>query len=44
VTSFDGRPEEPVKRVVGVIDNALRNMVSKTLKVGRGKDEINPKN
>jgi Rps23 Pro-64 3,4-dihydroxylase Tpa1-like proline 4-hydroxylase len=43
VTSFDGRPEEPVKRVVGVIDNALRNMVSKTLKVGRGKDEVNPK-
>jgi Rps23 Pro-64 3,4-dihydroxylase Tpa1-like proline 4-hydroxylase len=44
VTSFDGRPEEPVKRVLGVIDNVLRNMVSRTLKVGRGKDEINPKN
>jgi Rps23 Pro-64 3,4-dihydroxylase Tpa1-like proline 4-hydroxylase len=43
VTSFDGRPEEPVKRVVGVIDNALRNVVSRTLGMGRGKDEINPK-
>lgn len=37
VTSFTGRPEEGVKRAVGVLDNALRNAVSKTLKVGRGK-------
>ncbi len=44
VTSFDGRPDEPVKHVVGILDNALRNVVSKTLGVGRGKDEINPKN
>jgi Rps23 Pro-64 3,4-dihydroxylase Tpa1-like proline 4-hydroxylase len=43
VTSFDGRPEEPVKHIVGLIDNAFRNMVSRTLKVGRGKDEINRK-
>ena len=43
VTSFDGRPDEPVKHVVGILDNALRNVVSKTLGVGRGKDEINPK-
>lgn len=38
VTSFTGRPEETAKRAVGVVDNALRNVVSKALKVGRGKD------
>jgi Rps23 Pro-64 3,4-dihydroxylase Tpa1-like proline 4-hydroxylase len=37
VTSFSGRPEERVKRAVGVVDNALRSVVSKTLKVSRGK-------
>ena len=41
VTSFDGRPDESIKRVVGVFDNALRNTVSKALKIGRGKDEVN---
>lgn len=41
VTSFDGRPDEWGKRMVGVFDNAMRNAVSKALKVGRGKDEIN---
>ena len=41
VTSFSGRPEETMKRAVGVVDNALRNIVSKTMKVGRGKDLIN---
>jgi Rps23 Pro-64 3,4-dihydroxylase Tpa1-like proline 4-hydroxylase len=41
VTSFTGRPEESIKRAVGVIDNALRNTVSKTLKIGRGKDQAN---
>ncbi len=41
VTSFSGRPEEAVKRAVGVIDNTLRNIVSKTLKIGRGKGLIN---
>ncbi|QPF82964.1 2OG-Fe(II) oxygenase [Bradyrhizobium genosp. L] len=41
VTSFTGRPDETVKKIVGVADNALRNMVSKTLGVGRGKKEIN---
>jgi hypothetical protein len=41
VTSFTGRPEEPMKRAFGVLDNALRNTVSKTLKVGRGKDQVN---
>jgi Rps23 Pro-64 3,4-dihydroxylase Tpa1-like proline 4-hydroxylase len=41
VTSFDGRPDEPVKKIISVADNALRNVVSKTLKVGRGKNETN---
>lgn len=41
VTSFDGRPDETVKRFISSADNALRNVVSKTLKVGRGKDEVN---
>ena len=36
VTSFTGRPEEKIKRVIGVVDNTLRNIVSKTLKIGRG--------
>ena len=37
VTSFLGRPEQPLRRAIGVIDNALRNTISKTLKIGRGK-------
>ncbi len=41
VTSFTGRPEERAKRVLGSVDNALRNWVSKTLKIGRGKSLIN---
>jgi Rps23 Pro-64 3,4-dihydroxylase Tpa1-like proline 4-hydroxylase len=41
VTSFTGRPDEPIKKIVGVADNALRNVVSKTLGVGRGKKEVN---
>jgi Rps23 Pro-64 3,4-dihydroxylase Tpa1-like proline 4-hydroxylase len=41
VTSFSGRPEETFKRAVGIADNALRNLVAKTLKVGRGKKLIN---
>lgn len=41
VTSFMGRPEQPVRRIVGVADNALRNTVSKVLKRGRGRDQIN---
>jgi len=42
VTSFTGRPDEPIKKIVTLADNALRNVVSKTLGVGRGKKEINP--
>jgi len=41
VTSFTGRPEEKIKRVLGVADNAMRNFVSKTLKIGRGKQLVN---
>ena len=41
VTSFLGRPEQPLRRMIGVVDNALRSVVSKTLKVGRGKNLIN---
>lgn len=41
VTSFTGRPEETLKRVAGPLDNALRNTVSRVLKIGRGKDEVN---
>jgi Rps23 Pro-64 3,4-dihydroxylase Tpa1-like proline 4-hydroxylase len=41
VTSFDGRPGESVKHLLGVADNALRNAVSKAFKTGRGKDLVN---
>jgi Rps23 Pro-64 3,4-dihydroxylase Tpa1-like proline 4-hydroxylase len=41
VTSFTGRPNELVKKAAGVVDNALRNTVSKALKIGRGKDQAN---
>lgn len=41
VTSFSGRPEEKLKRAIGVLDNGLRNFLSKTLKIGRGKDQVN---
>ena len=41
VTSFTGRPNEILKRVYGVMDNTLRNIVSKSLKIGRGKTLIN---
>jgi len=41
VTSFTGRPEEKVKRMIGHIDNGARNLVSKLFNTGRGKDEVN---
>ena len=41
VTSFTGRPDEKFKRILGILDNALRNFISKTLKMGRGKNLIN---
>tara|TARA_B100001248_G_scaffold162454_1_gene122558 strand:- start:320 stop:1126 length:807 start_codon:yes stop_codon:yes gene_type:complete len=38
VTSFLGRPGQPFRRVYGRIDNALRNVVAKTLKTSRGRE------
>ena len=43
VTSFSGRPEEPGRRLLGVVDNTLRNAVSKVLRVGRGTKLVNKK-
>jgi hypothetical protein len=40
VTSFSGRPGEKLKRVVGMLDNAARNTISKAFKVGRGKNLV----
>lgn len=33
VTSFDGRPQEKLKRLFGRIDNSLRNFISKAIKL-----------
>lgn len=41
VTSFTGRPDQKVKRVIGFFDNSVRNFISKTLKFGRGKKFMN---
>ena len=41
VTTFTGRPDEKGKQILGVVDNVLRNAVSKALKMGRGKNLIN---
>lgn len=41
ITTFSGRPDEKFKQVLGVVDNTLRNFISRTLKVGRGKNRIN---
>ena len=41
VTSYDGRPDEPVKKIVTAADNVLRQAVSSTLKIGRGKSNVN---
>ena len=41
VASFTGRPEQRLKRFFGVLDNAIRNIFSRTLKIGRGQNEIN---
>ena len=44
VTSFTGRPEEKVNRIISFFDNSMRNIISKTFKVGRGKHLMNKKN
>ncbi|MDU8361880.1 2OG-Fe(II) oxygenase [Pseudomonas syringae group sp. J309-1] len=41
VTSFSGRPEEKGRRVLGFFDNRLRNILSKTLRIGRNKSLVN---
>ncbi|WAH56946.1 2OG-Fe(II) oxygenase [Pseudomonas silvicola] len=41
VTSFSGRPEEPGRRLLGIVDNGLRNVVSKVLRSGRGRKLVN---
>ncbi|KAF2393160.1 2OG-Fe(II) oxygenase [Pseudomonas frederiksbergensis] len=41
VTSFSGRPEEPGRRLLGIVDNNLRNAISKVLRVGRGTKLVN---
>ena len=43
VTSFTGRPNEKIKRIIGPLDNLLRNTFSSLFKIGRGKKEINTK-
>lgn len=41
VTSFTGRPDEKLKRVIGKFDNALRSFYSIIFKSGRNKKLIN---
>jgi Rps23 Pro-64 3,4-dihydroxylase Tpa1-like proline 4-hydroxylase len=41
VTSFLGRPEQPIRRIVGYLDNGLRNFISRSFKIGRGKKLVN---
>jgi Rps23 Pro-64 3,4-dihydroxylase Tpa1-like proline 4-hydroxylase len=41
VTSFTGRPEQGLRRLIGHVDNAARNAVSRLFKVGRGKNLVN---
>ena len=43
VTSFTGRPEEMSKKILGLADNFLRNIISKTFKIGRGKKLMHKK-
>lgn len=40
VTSFSGRPEEPVKRLLCVADNAARMLVRKVKREGIGKKDL----
>ncbi|MBM0141749.1 2OG-Fe(II) oxygenase [Pseudomonas cannabina] len=41
VTSFSGRPNELARRLIGILDNTIRNTASRLLGVGRGKKLIN---
>lgn len=44
VTSFTGRPNEKYKIAYALLDNNIRNVISKILKFGRGRKLINKKN
>ena len=41
VTSFSGRPEQNVRKLLGYIDNAARGIVARVFKTGRGRQLIN---
>ena len=41
VTSFTGRPEQYLRRLLSLVDNPLRSLLSKILKTGRGKKLVN---
>lgn len=38
VTSFLGRPTQPFRRIIGRVDNKVRQYVAQTLKISRGRD------
>ena len=38
VTSFLGRPGQPLRRIYGRVDNLLRQFVATRFKISRGKD------
>lgn len=38
VTSFLGRPGQPIRRMYGYVDNSLRQFIAQTLKVSRGRN------
>jgi Rps23 Pro-64 3,4-dihydroxylase Tpa1-like proline 4-hydroxylase len=40
VTSFMGRPEQKIRRIISVADNVSRNLISKITKLGRGRNRI----
>lgn len=44
VTSFSGRPEEKFKRIIGKIDNILRNLIVNTTGLSRGTQNTRSKN
>jgi Rps23 Pro-64 3,4-dihydroxylase Tpa1-like proline 4-hydroxylase len=37
VTSFTGRPNEKIKRILSLADNKIRNFISEKFKISRGK-------
>lgn len=41
VTSFLGRPNDTFRNLVGLVDNVVRNFISKSFNIGRGRNLIN---